>query len=244
MRQLVPSVRSVDGPVELEEAYRWPPGRSVRANFVTSMDGAVEIGGRSRALGGPADRAAFLALRAVSDVVLVGAGTVRAEHYGPVKLDTDVQDRRHERGQALLPRLAIVSNRGDLDISTSLWASEPPPILLTTDWARAERPELDRLAELIVCGGVEVDLSGAMDALAARGLERVLCEGGPTLFVTMMATDQIDELCLTISPMLVGAGLRRLTDGWPFDGPAGFRLEALLEGDGMLLTRYARVRAE
>jgi riboflavin biosynthesis pyrimidine reductase len=84
MRQLLPSGPDVDSPADLEAVYALPPHRHVRTNFVTSLDGAVELEGRSASLGGPADRAAFMAMRAVADVVMVGAGTARAERYGPV----------------------------------------------------------------------------------------------------------------------------------------------------------------
>ena len=99
----------------------------------------VEVDGRSGPLGGQADRAAFMAMRAVSDVVLVGAGTVRAEKYGPVRLDADTQTRRSARQQKPLPRLAIVSNQAELDPEARVFGGETAPLLLTTAAAAARR---------------------------------------------------------------------------------------------------------
>jgi riboflavin biosynthesis pyrimidine reductase len=240
MRQLLPAVRPVDGEVELEGIFVLPPRRRVRANFVTSIDGAIELDGRSRSLSGPGDMAAFMAMRACADAVLVGAGTVRAEKYGPVKLDEAIQQRRVERGQAPLPRLAIVSGAAYLDAGAKVFSDHAKPLLLTSARGAESRPDLASVAEVTVCGGDVVDLGFALDHLCALGLPRVLCEGGPTLMSSLLAHHFVDELCLTISPVLAGSGHRSLTTGRPLPDPARFDLLGLLEDDGMLLTRYGR----
>lgn len=241
-RRLLPSAADLPDDAALEEHYLVAPGRSVRANFVTSLDGVVEVEGRSQPLGGDADRAAFMAMRAVADVVLVGAGTVRSERYGPVRLAPDVIDRRLARGQSAVPVLAIVSNRGELDPKARVFAGEGPrPLLLTTEAAIVDRDELVAAADVVACGDQWVDLQLSIDELARRGHERVLCEGGPTLLRSLVAADLLDELCITFSPWLLGPGHRSLLGDQPLVESAHLQLVSLLEGDGMLLARYGRV---
>jgi riboflavin biosynthesis pyrimidine reductase len=244
MRQLLPAPRSLDGEADLESIFELPPGRRLRANFISSIDGAIELDGRSRSLSGPADQAAFMAMRACADAVLVGAGTVRVENYGPVKLDERTQQRRVHRGQAPLPRLAIVSGAADLDPGAKVFAGAAKPLLLTSARGAGSRPDLARVADVTVCGEDVVDLGYALDHLSALGLARVLCEGGPTLMSSLLAHHLVDELCLTISPVLAGSGHRSLTTGHPMPDPAWFGILGLLEADGMLLTRYGRTAGQ
>jgi riboflavin biosynthesis pyrimidine reductase len=240
MRQLLPEPRPVENDADLESIFATPPGHRLRANFIISVDGAVELDGRSRGLGRPADRAAFMAMRAGADVLLVGAGTVRAEHYGPVKLNEATRQRRIDRGQPPLPRMAVVSGAADLDPNAKIFSGDIKPLLLTSAKAADSRPDLAAVAEVTICGDNVVDLGYAFDRLSELGLERVLCEGGPTLLSGLLAHHLVDELCLTISPVLAGSGHRSLTTGHPLVEPAWFELSGLLEGDGMLLTRYGR----
>jgi len=241
MRRLYPTPRELAGAAELEDEYLQPSGRHVRANFVTSLDGRIELGGRSSPLGGSADRAAFMAMRGVADVILVGAGTVRQERYGPVRLDPSVQERRLARGQASLPQLAVVSNRANLDPESRLWTGEVKPLLITTATAATARADLAGVAEVVVCGDREVKLDVALEQLFARGLERVCCEGGPTLLSSLVSAGLLDELCLTSSPWLIGPGHRGLLGDQQLLAPAQLGLSNLLEGDGMILARYGRL---
>jgi len=243
MRQLLPAPRSVDGPEVLEGIFSMPPARRVRANFVISVDGAVELDGRSQSLGGPADRAAFTAMRACADVVLVGAGTVRAEDYGPVKLDEPTRHRRLEHGLAALPRLAVISAKADLDPHARLFSGDSRPLLLTTARSASRRPDLAEVADVRACGDDVLELPVALDCLYEGGLLRVLCEGGPTLLGTLLGHGLLDELCLTISPVFAGPGHRPLATGGALADAATFELLGLLESDGMLLTRYGRAVA-
>ncbi len=239
MQRLYPTTGDLSDAASLEEEYLVATGRHVRANFVVSLDGKVEVGGRSSRLGGPADRAAFMAMRAVTDAILVGAGTVRAENYGPVQLDAGATNRRLTRSQSDLPLLAIVSDRADLSPGARVFTG-PRPLLVTTAAAAAARTDLRDLAEVLVCGDEHVDLTLALDALRARGLGRVLCEGGPTLLHSLLTADLLDELCYTAAPALVGSGQRSLLGDPPLPDPISLRLTAVLEGDGMILTRYSR----
>jgi riboflavin biosynthesis pyrimidine reductase len=239
IRRLYPTAADIAGVEALEAEYLHPAGRHIRANFVTSIDGMVEVDGRSGALSGDADRDAFMAMRAVADVILVGAGTVREERYGPVRLEAAVEDRRRARDQAPIPPLAIVSNRGDLDPEAKVFRGDDKPLLLTTEGAAAAHPDLARVAEMVVCGDQWVELTVAVDELAARGLIRVLCEGGPTLLRSLIGADLLDELCCTVAPRLVGPGHRSLMGDQVLADPIALRLAHLYEGGGMTLARYS-----
>jgi riboflavin biosynthesis pyrimidine reductase len=238
MQRLYPAPGPVAGTEDLEAEYLIAAGRHVRANFIVSLDGMVEVGGRSGPLGGEADHAAFMAMRGVSDAILVGAGTVRQEKYGPVRLDAGVQARRQARQQVTLPRLAIVSNQADLDPADRVFAGDTPPLLLTTMAAAERRVDLAEVAEVVPCGDQWVDITVAVDELLTRQLGRILCEGGPTLLRSLLAADLLDELCYTSAPTLVGMGHRSLLGDQPCPDAFSLRLIAVLEGDGMLLSRY------
>jgi riboflavin biosynthesis pyrimidine reductase len=131
----------------------------------------------------------------------------------------------------------------DLDPAQAAFADAPVrPIVLT----RAAAPPNDRLAsvaDVVVCGESSVDLSDGFAELHRRGLGHVLCEGGPHLFGALLAADLVDELCLTISPLLAGPGAGRIVAGQPLvGGPAGMRLGHILGDGDSLLTRYVRAR--
>jgi riboflavin-specific deaminase-like protein len=239
MRRLYPTAADLPDAASLEDEYLVQEDRHVRANFVVSLDGRVEVGGRSSGLGGPADRAAFMTMRAVTDAILVGAGTVRDENYGPVQLDPGATERRLRRRQAGLPVLAIVSNRAELSPSARVFSGSSRPLLLTSAAAGTARADLREVAEVLVCGEEQVDLPRALDALNARGLGRVLCEGGPTLLHALLTAHLLDQLCYTSAPVLVGSGRRELLGGVPLPTPIALRLTAILEGDGMILSRYS-----
>jgi riboflavin-specific deaminase-like protein len=238
MRRLYPRPGAITDRADLEAEYFIAAHRHVRANFVVSLDGMVEIDGRSGSLGGEADRAAFFAMRSVSDAILVGAGTVRQEKYGPVRLDAEVQERRRGRQQTPLPRLAIVSNQADLDPAARVFGGDTRPLLLTTAAAAERRPDLAAVAEVVRCGDQWVDITLALEQLHGRHLGRILCEGGPTLLRSLLFADLLDELCCTTAPLLVGGGHRSLLGDQPFPEAIALRLTAVLEGDGMLLARY------
>ncbi|HMC40053.1 MAG TPA: pyrimidine reductase family protein [Acidimicrobiales bacterium] len=237
IRQYLPEPRLLETAQDLEDAYLPPDHRQVRVNFVSAIDGAVEVGGRSAALGGPPDRAVFMAMRAVADAVMVGAGTARAENYGPVRLDADVSARREARGQAARPPLAVISAKGDLDPQARLFDPDGQVIIFTTQEVAAARHDLADVAEVVASGDGEVDLAHVLSFLHDRGLGRVLCEGGPFLTRRLLEGGLADELCLTIAPVLAGAGHRSLSQIWMGD-PGQLHLTALMEGDGMIITRY------
>jgi riboflavin biosynthesis pyrimidine reductase len=242
MRRLLPETGDVSGAAALEAEYELGPVPHLRANFVTSLDGMIELDGHSGPLAGPADQELFMAMRAVTDVILVGAGTVRQEKYGPVRLDPAAQDRRRARGQSDLPPIAVVSNRADLDPEARLFGGSARPLVITTTAGAEANPRLAEVAEVILCGDQFVDVRVVNDVLLARGFQRVLCEGGPTLLRTLLGADLLDELCLSIAATLAGADHRSLLGDQPLSGAVPFTLSRLLEADGMLFASYERRR--
>lgn len=215
----------------------------VALDMITSVDGATAVAGRSGGLGSPADKVVFRSLRALADVVLVGAGTARAEDYGPPRLDTELQAARAAAGQHPLPSVAVVTNRGALDPRARLFADgHRPLVVVPTQVPAAARASLEAVAELVDAGEAEVDLGAALRALRARGARVVVCEGGPTLNAALFADDLVDEVCISYAPLVVGGPAERLAAGLaPSDLP--LRLTRVLEADGMLCCRYVRDRS-
>jgi riboflavin biosynthesis pyrimidine reductase len=234
----LPPLEEIDD-AGLAAHYAWPDGpaaRCVRVNFVSSVDGAVTVDGRSGGLGTAADKKVFGLLRELADVVLVGAGTVRAEDYRGA--------RRPTRGRTTPPPIAVVTGSADLDPGSRLLTDTAvAPLVLTRESAPAERRAAlrDAGAEVVVLPRLTPDaLLGALDA---RGLHRVLCEGGPSLLGALQAADAVDELCLTVSPQLVAGDAGRIAHGPPGAPPRAMALVGALHDDDTLLLRYRRTRA-
>jgi riboflavin biosynthesis pyrimidine reductase len=242
MRQLLP-VASDD--VDLDQAYAVPDqtGPHVRVNFVSSLDGAVTLEGVSAPLSSPHDRVVFHLLRGLADVILVGAATVRGEGYGPAKVGDERRDARERAGLAPVPTIAVVTSRLELDLTSRFFTEAVArPVLFTTELApEPVRAAAAERADVVVAGESAVDLGLAVAELADRGLRRVLCEGGPRLFTDLLAADLVDELCLTLAPVLAGASHHRLTAETVPMPPRSYRIGRLLEADdGYLFCRYLR----
>lgn len=245
---LLGSGRPVDD-AELTRLYGYPesdePRLWVRANFISSIDGAATVAGTSGGLAGPGDRTVFTLLRALADVIVVGAGTVRAENYGGAHLNVAERQRRRDRGQSEVPRLAIVTRSGRLDRDLRVFTeTELPPLVLTCAAAADDtRRRLAGHAEVLDCSGgdpAQVDHATALAALTARSQLRVLTEGGPTLLGSFIESDLLDELCLTMAPYLVGGRAARITTG---DGelPTPMRCAHLLTDEsGYIYGRYVK----
>ena len=238
MRQLLPDIADLPGAEALEQVYAPPGPQHVRLNFVSALDGAIAIDGRSGPLGGPADRAVFTAMRAVTDVILVGAGTARAENYGPARLPADAAARRRAAGRPERPPIAVVTAKGDLDPDSRLFSDGAEVIVMTTAAVVARRHLAGVAADVVDCGADRVEPAAVVAALRRRGLGRILCEGGPRLAGDLLGAGLIDELCLTLAPVLGGKGRPTLTGSGP-DGPVRLQLVGLIDGDGLLLARYA-----
>lgn len=233
------TVRSIGGADVEDNGYR-PAPIGVRANMIFSADGAAGFSGRAGPLSCPADQQLLLALRAYADVVLVGAGTARAERYGPVRLSPTHRAQRSELNLGPdPPPIAVVSQTGRLP--DTMLGSSPPPILITSARGLRDHPEVRNLGcEVMVCGDDIVNVAGAVRELGDRGLRRVLCEGGPTLLDELTAADLVDELCVTTAPLL--AGCQPLGhSAAPTSAPTRLHLDQVLVSDaGYLYLRYTR----
>ncbi len=212
----------------------------MRANMIATLDGGAQgPDGRSRSINGPADWRVFRVQRAVADVVLVGAGTARAEEYGPLSVPKDLREARAARGQSPDLELAVVTLSGELP--DALRDAARPPLVVTVERCPrlgALRSELGE-DRVLVAGTTDVVLHDALDLLAVRGLTRVLAEGGPRLLTDLLRAQLVDELCLTTSPLVVGGpALRPVHAGDWLDPVVGAELVHLLHHDGMLLARW------
>jgi riboflavin-specific deaminase-like protein len=246
VRRLIPSTAAE--PVEAVYAGLTLPTRPdrpwVALGMVSSIDGAATVGGETAALGGSADHHAFRALRGACDAILVGAGTVRIEGYGPAAGTQARRRDREDRGLAPAPRLVIVSGSLDLDPRARAFSDPAHPPLVVTHAAAptAQVAALSNVAEVVTCGETEVDVLGLLRALEERGLRRILCEGGPSLNGVLLEADVVDELFLTIAPVLLAGSASRIAHGPRAFAPRRMRLAELREHEGELLLRYERDR--
>lgn len=221
------------------------PLEGLRVNFVASIDGAVTRDGVSGPLGGAADARRFELVRRHADVVLLGAGTARLEGYGPMRVSAESAAWRRARGLSAHPVLALVSSRLDLDPTARMFGEAPMrPIVVTSanpdrDEPGGRRAQLAAVSDLIEAGESEVDLRAAIDRLRRRGLRRILSEGGPELFGSLLAADLVDELLLTVEPTLEAGDAGRITRSAAAT-PSPMRLAEVLHSDGSLLLRYVR----
>jgi riboflavin biosynthesis pyrimidine reductase len=246
MRALLPAPAD-DVDVHAWYARDWLADGGLRVNFVASTDGAATEDGVSRGLQTPGDNRVFAALRDLADVVMAGAGTVRTEGYAAIAVSDSRRSIRQAHGLRPTLPTAVVSRSLRLDPDADLFVAAPAEartIVLTCEAADVtQRARLEQVADVIICGDDAVDLATARTALPARGLTRMLCEGGPTLFADLARAGVVDELCLSISPILSGPGSRRIVAGelWP-GAPRALVLDGLLEEDGALFCRYGVVR--
>jgi riboflavin biosynthesis pyrimidine reductase len=252
VRQLLPvpirqpgetSVATVYGDL-LDRAAASPRRPYVALNMVSSADGAIALDGLSGGLSGSADKEVFFYLRSLADVILVGASTAREENYGPPRLSGQLGAEREARGQQPLPRIAVVTRSMRMDWSARLFAATTPDatrpyVICPASAPPDQRAAAGAVADVVTAGESGVDLGAALTRLAADGARVVLCEGGPTLNGQLLAAGLVDELCLTVSPALVG-GLGRRISGWKEPQPAlPLELLTVAESSGVLMLRYA-----
>ncbi|WP_433368221.1 pyrimidine reductase family protein [Actinoplanes sp. CA-142083] len=225
-------------PSDLVELYPRNAEPTLRVNFIASVDGAVTVDGLSAGLQGPGDKEIFDALRMVCDALIVGAGTVRQEKYDALRLTPAARAWRKNRDLPEFPLMVVVSRSLDFDLDQLIFSDAPiRPIILTHRQAGLDR--FAPVAEVIAVGDGEIDLAAGIAALHSRGATQLLCEGGPALFGSLIAQDLVTELCLTVSPLLVGGGPGRIATGAP--GVAReMSLRHVLSREDMLFLRYGR----
>jgi len=244
MRRLLPTPGA---DVDLFEAYT--PSENftlarlpwVRVNMISSLDGAIAVRGRSGALGGPPDRRLFNVLRSLADVIVVGAGTMRTERYGPARLDHELQTNRQARGQPPEPPIAVITRSCHFDWQSPFFteATAPPIVLTVADAVAGPGSRGAEVADIVTVGETEVDLRRALTALGDRGMRHALVEGGPGLNAQLAHAGLLDELCLTLSPRVVAGDGPRVLAGPELPEPLEPRVVQLLEEDGFLFLRLA-----
>lgn len=227
---------------ELRPAARQRPW--LLTNMIASADGATAVGGLSGPLGGPADLAVFLALRAVSDAIVVGGQTVRAERYRPPGPGSPAaRAARAARGQQERPTVAVVTASLDLDPDLPLFADPTyRPLVATVEAADPERRRaLAPVADVVSVGETAVDMAELLAELGRRGHRVVLAEGGPSLNAQLIAADLVDEWNLTIAPLLGGGQAKRPAQGAErADAPAAMHLDRVWLADQLLFCRWLR----
>ncbi len=221
----------------------------VLLNMVSTLDGRATIGGRSAPLSAAADRELFHGLRSAVDAVLVGAGTVRAEHYGRIIADPEVRRLRRARGLSEEPLACIVSGRMALDARTGLLA-EPSARVVVLSASSASLPTVAAHVDYVRATRAGVlDLAAAVGELRERfSVETLLCEGGPHLAAQLFAEGLIDELFLTVSPKLAGGETSGgdalgILAGSELDPPVELELLGAMRSGSELFLRYRAVVA-
>jgi riboflavin biosynthesis pyrimidine reductase len=238
-RSLIPQ-RAVDRTLSADEAldgWREQGGDRLRValNMIASVDGRIAVNGRSGPLGGPADRALFHALRARADAVMVAAGTLRAERYGPIIRDPARRELRVGQGLPEQPLAVVVSRSLELDPTLPLLADPETHVVVLTP-SSGDLPASAATVDYVRTATLRAGLS---ELRARWGVRLIVCEGGPVLNAALAVDSLIDELFLAISPLLVGD----TADGVLLQGdappePLALELRMLLEYDSQLYAHY------
>jgi riboflavin-specific deaminase-like protein len=235
---------SADG--ELAQAYAWPPsGPWVRVAMLRALDGGVAgADGRSRSISSHADRSVLGEIRRLCDAIVVGATTLREEPYGPILARPDSVAERQLLGLSPAPVLVTVSASLDLPWDEPVFSgSERRPIVATAEGADESALRTAREhAEVVVLPGRRITARDLVAALHDRGLDRLVCEGGPGLLASFAAEGLVDEVDLTISPTMPTRVVGGHPPALPGEGPHRFDLAGLLLHDSFLFARYLRVR--
>lgn len=213
----------------------------VTGHMVAGLDGTAAIDGKVGALSTEVDQDLFRRMRQIADVVLVGAETVRREGYGLVRLSDEAKAARQQLGKPPTPAVAVVSGSLELNWKLKLFSKAPAhakTMIITSESADPTRvTEAKQYTDVITAGADRVEPAAALQALADRGHQVVLCEGGPTLLGEFVAADRLDELCLSISPIMGGDNLPVgvIPEG---TGITTFELRSIMSEADTLFLRY------
>lgn len=219
-------------------------GPWVLLNMITSIDGAIAVDGLSGGLGNDADFAVFQTLRSLADVILVGSGTAATENYKVPRPTPEIAARRDAAGQQPRPIITLVSRSLRIDLSGPLF-SDPtyrPMVVTAASSPTDRREEISAVADVVVAGDDEVEFRAAVDTLAERVGPVILAEGGPTLNGQLVAADVLDELCITVSPLVVGGDGGRMVANGPDHDPRQFTVDRAMVGGDLIFTRLLRRR--
>jgi len=201
------TLRPVESPVhellaQVRPHERAPADRPfVFVNMIASVDGHAVVDGRSEALGDEADLELLLELRALADAVLIGTGTLRAEGYDRLVRSEERRARRRWAGLAEDPLAVVLSRRFDVPWDVGLFQAPEQPVLVYTG-VEGEPPPVPAPVELVRL--LDPTPAAALADLRARGVRALLCEGGPRLHGALHAAGLVDELFLTLAPLVTG----------------------------------------
>jgi riboflavin-specific deaminase-like protein len=210
----------------------------VALNFATTLDGRAAIDGRSGAIGSEVDTEVLQRLRTRVDAVMIGAGTMRAERYGRIVSDPALRAYRERTMLSHDPLAVIVSNSLDLPWDAGLFTDGGGHIVIFT--VADEQPPETATPVTVVRHPGQVDLAGALRWLRdERGINSLLCEGGPTLHGELQKQGLADELFLTIAPKLAGGESPHILEG-SLSETTELELAWLLEAGSELFARYRR----
>lgn len=217
----------------VKEAGPW-----VMLNMVVTVDGATAFGGGASGINDADDRGLFLALRSVADIVLMGARTVRSENLGPIRMSAEMAAYRSQTGRDNDPTLAILSRSLDIDPEHRVFSDQSRrPTIITergTDPDRLER--LDEVADFVLTD--HLDGAGIVGALSAHRI--ILCEGGPTVNSQLLAANAVDEVNLTVSPLVALGTSNRLASGPVLETPIEMAVDRRWMGDRSLFLRFLK----
>ena len=211
----------------------------VFVNMIATIDGRAARDGRSATIGGEADLELLLGLRAIADAVLLGTGTLRAEGYARLVKREERRRRRVAAGLAEDPLAVILSRRFDVPWDAGLFQAPEQPVLVYTGPDAAEPPEVPAPVEV-----VRLDVPGLPEMLAdlrARGVRALLSEGGPTMHGALHAAGVVDELFLTIAPLITGdADEPNIVEGGRLAETVELELLSVDRAGSELFLRYGR----
>jgi riboflavin biosynthesis pyrimidine reductase len=207
-------------------------------NMVATVDGHGGLGGTSSALGDDADLEMLLELRTLADAVLIGTGTLRAEGYDRLVRAPERRARRRTAGAAADPVAVLITRSGDVPWETGLFAAAGQPVLVYATSPVAVPPGVAapvEIATLDPCTPAAVFAD-----LRARGMRALLCEGGPALNRELIAAGLLDELFLTVAPLITADSAEpTIVSGAPLDPPTALVLRWVLRHGDELFLRYA-----
>jgi riboflavin biosynthesis pyrimidine reductase len=205
-------------------------------NFAVTADGSASLAdGKSGGIGGSGDLEVFRALRDRVDAVMAGTATIATEGYRRICPVPGRRQQREQRGLAADPLAVTLSRSGVLPLDAPIFNDPDQSTIAFVPSGISGS----------ITGGVEyvelepVTPGAALGHLAGIGVASVLCEGGPRLMSALAAEDLIDDVFLTVSPMLAGGG-QGLTSGAPLETPTPLALRHIAEHDGAMLIRWAR----
>jgi riboflavin biosynthesis pyrimidine reductase len=233
--------------VEVDDIYREdrPPLANrpwLMINMISTVDNVTEVEGVSGPLGSPGDKDIFSAVRALPDIILVGSTTAVAERYNPPSTSVSTKTRRLTSGAWPVARIAVVSARLDFDLTLPMFTrpSQRPIVVTTTNADPIKIERVADVADLIQCGIDSVDLPEALHQMTDLGAQRVLCEGGPSLNGALLDAGLIDEVFVTVAPLLGGGQSRGIAQGNSIPQIQELELRHVLTEDHFLFLRYTR----